>query len=139
MIKGGNEVKPTAQDRMEFIRLLGLFYTWLYPWAKAKGYRVSLGDSYREPKLSWENLGKVLKDLAKNFCYFHDWSYHCERCAQDINLIKPDGTLCENVEDYREMGEHWTGLDPVCVWGGNFSAHSQNPADADHFSYKEGK
>jgi len=132
-------MQVNAQDRMEFIRLLGLFYTWLYPWAKEKGYRVSLGDAYRDPKFSWENLGEVLKILANKYCYFHNWSFHCLRCAQDINLIRTDGTLAQTKEEYQPMGDKWKSLDPMCEWGGDFSAHSNSPSDSDHFSYKEGK
>ena len=123
---------------MKFVYLLGMFYIWAHDWAHAKGYRLSLGDAFRYPKFSWEGLapfGASVKALS----YYHNTSYHCLRCAQDLNLFKQDGTLCEDIEDYRELGEHWKSLDPMCVWGGDFSAHSKSPADADHFSICEGK
>jgi hypothetical protein len=120
-------MEPTADDRMKFVYLLGMFYIWAHDWAHMKGYRLSLGDAYRNPA------------YAAILHYYKPTSFHCKRCAQDINLFKQNGTLCENIEDYREMGEYWKSLDPMCVWGGDFSAHSKSPADADHFSYGEGK
>ena len=130
-------MEPTADDRMKFVYLLGMHYIWMHDWAEAKGYRLSLGDAYRPPKFSWEGLAQFGAVVKKALGYFHDTSFHCKRCAQDINLFKQDCSLCESVEDYREPGEHWKSLDPMCAWGGDFKTGSIG--DANHFSLGEGK
>jgi len=113
-------------------KFLFLFCTKLVPWAYANGYELSWGDAFRNPKFSWEGLGKVLVDaIASKFCYYHDWSFHCKRLAIDVNAFKND-VYCTKTEDFKLMGEYWESLDTMCSWGGHWN-------DGNHFSYGEGK
>ncbi len=55
-------------------------------------------------------------------------SLHRLKLAIDLILFR-DGKPCWNSDDYRELGEYWESLHPLCRWGGRF----RNP-DGGHFS-----
>lgn len=55
-------------------------------------------------------------------------SLHYSGLAQDFILYRL-GTYLETTEDYRELGEYWKSLHPLCRWGGNFQHR-----DGNHFS-----
>ena len=52
----------------------------------------------------------------------------CANGPYDLILFR-DGAPCWDSEDYRELGDFWKSLDPLCRWGGDF----RNP-DGGHFS-----
>ena len=55
-------------------------------------------------------------------------SVHRVKLAKDIILTR-NGKVCNKLEDYRELGEWWEQLHPLCRWGGRFH-------DAYHFSFE---
>jgi hypothetical protein len=59
-------------------------------------------------------------------------SLHCKGLAIDLILFKHGTPLWSN-EDYRELGEFWESLHPLCCWGGHFRRR-----DAFHFSITHG-
>lgn len=77
-----------------------------------KGYEVTWGDGYRDPR--------VFGNIGDKDGYGHKNSCHKLRLAQDLNLFK-DGTYLTETEDHKEFGEYWESLDPDCVWGGSFN------------------
>lgn len=60
-------------------------------------------------------------------------SVHPLRLAMDVNLFRrePNGVLVflTTANDHRPFGEFWSGLSPLCRWGGNFKR-----SDANHYS-----
>lgn len=88
--------------------------------ALSRGYRVTFGDAYRSPEEAARLAG--LGSGIRN-------SVHTLRLAIDLNLFK-DGVYLQQTEDYRELGQVWKGLHPLCRWGGDFNSRK----DGNHFS-----
>jgi len=86
--------------------------------ARKKGYELTLGDAYRDPRL--HGMIGVKKG------YGHRNSNHKRRLAIDLNLFK-DGVYMDASEDHRFLGEYWESLHPDCRWGGRFN-------DGNHYS-----
>lgn len=103
-----------AQSR--FAYLVGVHLAWLY----AKGYEVTFGDAYRDPRA----FGYFGED---NGPYGAPNSQHKHRLAIDLNLFK-DGKFLENSSDHAEAGAHWESLDDKCRWGGRYN-------DGNHYEY----
>jgi hypothetical protein len=59
-------------------------------------------------------------------------SLHCKGLAIDLILFKQGKPLWDK-ESYRELGEYWESLHPLCCWGGHFKRR-----DAFHFSITHG-
>jgi hypothetical protein len=55
-------------------------------------------------------------------------SLHLLGLAGDLLLYKY-GQYLTRTEDYKQLGEYWEGLHPLCRWGGRFSK-----PDGNHFS-----
>ena len=94
-------------------------------YAEGKGYEVTWGDAYRDPK--------VFGIVGTYKGYGHRNSNHKRRLAIDLNLFK-DGEYLDMTEDHRPLGEWWENeLGPEVGlplrWGGNFP----NP-DGNHYS-----
>lgn len=100
--------------QQQFSLMLGQFILWLYD----QGYKVTGGEWWRTPQQVQWNVEHGTGISA---------SLHAQRLAADLNIFKPDGTLCETVEDYRPAGEEWERRGGS--WGGRFLT-----PDADHFS-----
>lgn len=83
-----------------------------------KGYEVTWGDGYRDPR--------VFGNIGDRAGYGHKNSCHKLRLAQDINLFK-DGKCLSKTEDHKAFGLYWESLDPDCTWGGDFQ-------DGNHYS-----
>lgn len=89
-----------------------------------RGYEVTLGDVYRDPRVHGEQGEKKSYSSAK--------SAHKQRLAVDLNLFK-HGIFLSSTKDHEEFGRFWKRLDPENRWGGDFS----NP-DGNHYSYEYG-
>lgn len=102
----------------KFVRMLRK----LVDFAEAKGYMLTLGDGYRDPR--------VHGALGESKGYGHPKSNHKLRLAQDYNLFNAaTGEWLTDTEDFRPLGEFWESLDPECAWGGHFG-------DGNHFSFR---
>jgi hypothetical protein len=84
------------------------------------GFEVSLGDTYRDPR--------VHGALGVKLGYGHKNSAHKRRLAIDLNLFK-HGIFMAATEDHRELGEWWEKQHPLARWGGRF-------ADGNHYSFE---
>lgn len=82
------------------------------------GFEVTLGDTFRDPRVH----GAVGVKLG----YGHPKSCHKLRLAVDLNLFK-DGKFLETTEDHRPLGEWWESVGGT--WGGRFN-------DANHYSFE---
>lgn len=93
----------------------------LLNYAAAKGYGLTLGDGYRDPR--------VFGEFGEKRAYAHENSVHKLRLAQDLNLFV-DGQYVQDGSHpaYQDLGQFWEGLDPDARWGGRFD-------DANHFSF----
>ncbi len=116
-IKGLDEM-TLSEKQQQFT----LMVSYLIRWANDNGYRLTFGDSYRNPKFSKEQLGD-------DKSYFHDWSYHCKRLAVDLNLFKNEEYLVKS-EDYKPLADYWKSI-------GGSAGIDWN--DGNHFSLGEGK
>lgn len=83
--------------------------------AVALGYKVTLGDAYRDPR--------AFAPYGEPAPYGAAASAHKLRLAIDLNLFK-DGAYLTKAEDYALLGEYWEGLGNK--WGGRWH-------DGNHF------
>lgn len=88
--------------------------------AYAMGYELTLGDTYRDPR--------VHGALGVKQGYGHPKSAHKQRLAIDLNLFR-DGQYFSSTEAYRDLGEWWETQHPLARWGGRFQ-------DGNHFSFE---
>lgn len=102
--------------------LFGELLTRLLVWLHANGYQVTIDEGFRPPETAalYAKQGRGSKN-----------SLHTLKLAQDINLFK-QGVLLDKMEQYRQAGEFWKGLNPECRWGGDFTGTTGG--DARHFS-----
>lgn len=82
----------------------------------SKGYQVTLGDAFRDPRVFGE-LGVAGVYGNKNTC-------HKLRLAIDLNLFR-DGKYLSSTEAHRQFGEWWELQGGT--WGGRFK-------DGNHYS-----
>lgn len=101
-----------SQKQQEFT----LMVSKLIQFAYENGYRLSLGDAYRDPRVHGE-VGVKKSYSSAN-------SLHKERLAIDLNLFK-DGKYLTSSEDHRPLGEYWESIGGS--WGGRFN-------DGNHYS-----
>lgn len=99
-------------------RLFTRLITNLLDFAHERGYEITLGDAYRDPRLH----GQIGEKLA----YGHRNSNHKVRLAIDLNLFK-DGVYLTTDKDHKPLGLYWESLNPLCRWGGRFK-------DGNHYS-----
>ena len=88
----------------------------LIKFAESRGYRFTLGDAYRDPRVHGE--------VGVKSSYSSANSVHKQRLAIDLNLFK-DGVYLSKTEDYAELGKYWESIGGT--WGGRFQ-------DGNHFS-----
>ena len=86
--------------------------------AYSKGYELTYGDAYRDPRLHGET--------GESKGYGRASSLHKMRLAVDFNLFK-DGKFLQSTDDHKELGEFWESLGGT--WGGRFN-------DGNHYSLK---
>lgn len=84
--------------------------------AEALGYRVTMGDAYRDPRA----FGR----MGKSQSYGRKFSLHKRRLANDLNLFR-DGKYLTETSDHEPLGEYWESLGGT--WGGRFN-------DGNHYS-----
>lgn len=77
-------------------------------YAQSLGYRVTFGDAYRDPRVT----------------YGHAKSTHRVRLAVDLNLFM-DGKYLRDAEGHLQLGLYWEAMGGT--WGGRFD-------DANHYS-----
>jgi len=87
--------------------------------ANDMGYKVRLGDAYRDPR--------VFGAIGEHKGYGFYKSCHKLRLAIDLNLFK-DGKYLTETEDHRPLGEWWEQQHELCRWGGRFN-------DGNHYSF----
>ena len=96
--------------------------------AEYMGYKVTLGDAYRDPR--------VFGALGVKMGYGNANSCHKSRLAIDLNLFK-DGVFLTTTEGHKPLGEWWE-LEGG-TWGGRFKDSKGNPTqDGNHYSLDEG-
>ncbi|WP_038141024.1 M15 family metallopeptidase [Thiothrix lacustris] len=109
---------PTLRERQsEFALMTGKLILKAYE----MGYEVTLGDTFRDPRLHGEYGFKVGYGASR--------SYHKLRLAIDLNLFK-DGGFLQGTEAHKPLGEWWESQGGT--WGGRFE-------DGNHYSWGEGK
>lgn len=107
-----------GQKQRRFVRMLGQ----LIHFADEKGYELTVGDAYRDPRVHGEMGVKKSYSAAS--------SVHKQRLAMDFNLFK-DGVFLTKTEDHKVLGEYWESIGGT--WGGRFN-------DGNHYSLEhEGK
>lgn len=84
--------------------------------AYERGYELTLGDAYRDPR--------AFGPVGTRKYYSSANSLHKERLAIDLNLFK-DGKFLTRTEDHKELGEFWEAIGGT--WGGRFN-------DGNHYS-----
>lgn len=92
----------------------------LIVFAYSRGYELTFGDAFRDPR--------VHGGLGDKRSYSSANSLHKQRLAVDFNLFK-DGEYLTRTEDYTELGEYWESIGGA--WGGRFN-------DGNHFSIEHG-
>ena len=93
-------------------------------WADEQGYRVTLGDAYRDPRLHGMMGSKKGYGRAR--------SLHKMRLAVDLNLFVKNGRsweYCHSTDDHLPLGEEWERMGGS--WGGRFN-------DGNHYSLEHG-
>jgi len=102
----------------------------LLAFAAMKGYGLTHGDGYRDPRVHGE--------FGVKKGYGSAWSCHKRRLAKDYNLFidMDDDGIKDYITDskhpaYEELGRFWKSLHPLARWGGDF-----NGGDANHFSFE---
>lgn len=105
-----------GQKQRKFTRMIADLIIFAYE----RGYELTLGDAYRDPR--------VHGPVGTKKSYSSGNSLHKERLAIDFNLFK-DGKYLTQTEDHRELGEYWESLGGT--WGGRFN-------DGNHYSLEHG-
>ena len=101
-----------GQKQRKFTRMIADLIVFAY----SRGYELTFGDAFRDPRLHGElGLKKSYSSASSN---------HKIRLAVDFNLFR-GGQYLTGTEDYAELGEFWESLGGA--WGGRFN-------DGNHFS-----
>jgi hypothetical protein len=106
-----------GDKQREFTRCVGKLISWAYE----NGYKLTVGDAYRDPRL----FGLV----GEKEGYGKAKSCHKKRLAIDLNLFRNGKYMCETA-DHEPLGVYWESLNPDAVWGGKFK-------DGNHYSFKD--
>ena len=94
----------------------------LIHFATSKGYGLTVGDAYRDPRVHGER-GEKKSYSSANSC-------HKVRLAMDFNLFVNGIYISSGSHPaYKELGEFWENLNEFACWGGHFK-------DANHFSFE---
>ena len=93
-----------SAKQAKFTKMVAL----LILFAEAKGYELTFGDAYRDPRAE----------------YGHPSSLHRKRLAVDFNLFK-DGVYLSGTGGHLSLGKFWESIGGS--WGGRFR-------DGNHYS-----
>lgn len=97
----------------------------LIKYAYSKGYEMTLGDAYRDPRVFGEFKG------TKEGSYSAKNSTHKLRLAIDLNLFVGGVYITDgNHPAYQDIGKFWKSTHVDARWGHDF------PGDANHFSFE---
>jgi len=129
----------TADKQKLFVKCLGE----LIRYAGEQGYEFTMGESHiATPRKGAATVPAKCPKCSEAFNvpwtgFFNDKVHltgglHYSRLAVDLNLFI-DGKYIEDGghAGYKNLGEFWESLDPLCTWGGRFK-------DANHFSITNG-
>lgn len=105
-----------GEKQEKFSEMIAEHILWLY----SQGYKVRLGDVFRDPRVHGE--------VGVKMGYGHPKSCHKMKLAADLNLFK-DGKFLSSTEDHKASGERWESLGGT--WGGRFN-------DGNHYSLEHG-
>ena len=97
-------------------RKFTLMISQLIMFAYAKGYELTFGDAYRDPR--------VFGAVGESKGYGKSSSNHKNRLAVDFNLFK-DGKYLSATSDHEPLGLFWESIGGS--WGGRFN-------DGNHYS-----
>jgi len=103
-----------SEKQQEFTLMVSQLISWAY----YKGYRLTFGDAYRDPRVFGKKGEKVGYGKAA--------SNHKSRLAIDLNLFK-DGEYLGLTKDHEVLGEYWELLGGS--WGGRYN-------DGNHYEYE---
>jgi len=96
----------------------------LINYAYAKGYELTFGDAYRDPR--------VHGDVGVKKSYSSANSCHKSRLAVDFNLFVGGQYISSGSHPaYKDLGEFWEAMNEFTSWGGRFQS-----GDANHFSFE---
>lgn len=84
----------------------------LFKQAFSMGYKIRLGDAFRDPRVHGAFGEKVAYGAAN--------SNHKLKLAIDLNLLL-NGHFIEDTEGHRPLGEWWEAQHPQNRWGGRFN------------------
>ena len=116
--RGGSMTLGEKQRRFTFA------ISELIQYAYMRGYELTMGDGYRDPRLHGE--------FGEKKSYAAAFSVHKLKLAQDLNLfIKGDLIRDGTHEAWRDLGEQWESYDELARWGGRFKS-----VDSNHFSFE---
>lgn len=101
-------------------RLFTYLTAQLILYAYDKGYELTYGDAFRDPRLAKLNAEAGIG--IPN-------SLHGQRLAVDFNLFRNTDFLTRT-EDHAFLGGYWKALHPLCRWGGDFKPKP----DGNHYS-----
>ena len=94
----------------------------LINYAHVRGYALTFGDAYRDPRAHGEVGQKASYSSAK--------SRHKVRLAVDFNLFANGNYVSHGTHPaYIDIGEEWERIHDLARWGGRFG-------DANHFSFE---
>lgn len=106
-----------GQKQRKFTRCIGMLICYAYD----KGYELTVGDAYRDPRLHGAHGTKKGYGAAK--------SVHKQRLAMDLNLfVGGEYITSSEHKAWDELHKYWRGL------GGA----ERVPNDANHFSFEHG-
>jgi hypothetical protein len=124
------------QKQILFTKCLGE----LIRYAGEQGYEFTMGESHiATPRKGVANGVECPKcrHLFNRTGFFDDKVHltgglHYDRLAVDMNLFIEGSYISDGAHKaWKDLGEKWESLDPLCTWGGRFR-------DANHFSITHG-
>jgi hypothetical protein len=99
----------TVDTQWEFFCALTDFLDEARSWARSKGWKITLGDCYRDPRCPYGSKS----------------SKHRRRLAIDLNLFDENGSYVTNESGHDILGELWE-KSYGGIWGGNWSIKDYN-------------
>lgn len=105
--------------QFQFVECIGNLIRYAY----GRGYELTLGDGYRDPR--------VFGVFGEKKAYAAASSVHKVRLAQDFNLFVNDIWIQADHPAWDDLGQYWKSLHQDARWGGDFKSK-----DLNHFSFE---